>query len=136
MKDYIVGEEGFTLIELMIVIAIIGIFTSLAIPQVAQLKGRAEKQVALTQITNIAEAIQMHYLVEGDYPKGDEDNYEGLHGEIEDYINLATLDDLNIEDFSYSLLDETEGFEISFKIDGLQYYYQTDKGLIEEDNED
>ncbi|MCK8817483.1 prepilin-type N-terminal cleavage/methylation domain-containing protein [Natroniella sulfidigena] len=135
MKKFFNNDEGFTLIELMIVIAIIGIFSSLALPQVAGVKGEAEKQVALNQITNIAEAVEMHYLVEGDYPDN-KDDYNDLHGEIEDYINLATLDDLNIENFSYSLLDDTEGFEISFKIDGLQYYYQSDKGLIEENNED
>ncbi|MCK8826655.1 prepilin-type N-terminal cleavage/methylation domain-containing protein [Natroniella acetigena] len=137
---FFANDEGFTLIELMIVIAIIGIFTSLALPRVAGVKGQAEKQVALSQITNIAEAIEMHYLVEGDYPDSEGD-YGDLHNDIEDYINLSTLDNLNVEGFTYSLLEDAEdtednidGFKIEFEIDDLDYRYRTDKGLqIDED---
>jgi prepilin-type N-terminal cleavage/methylation domain-containing protein len=54
------GENGFTLIELLVVIAIIGILAAMVFPVFARARESARKAVCLSNVKNIALAIQMY----------------------------------------------------------------------------
>ncbi|MFT5577719.1 MAG: type IV pilus assembly protein PilA [Paraglaciecola psychrophila] len=60
------NQQGFTLIELMIVIAIIGILASIAIPQYQVYTQRAEATGAVSGIRTAQLAIQEYYSVNGE----------------------------------------------------------------------
>ena len=72
------NEKGFTLIELMIVIAIIGILAAIAIPQFAAYRVRSYNASTQSQVRNIATALEAYFVdyttytidptvLEGDY---------------------------------------------------------------------
>jgi len=53
-------RKGFTLIELLVVIAIIGILAAMVFPVFARARESARKAVCLSNVKNIALAIQMY----------------------------------------------------------------------------
>ena len=61
------GQKGFTLIELMIVIAIIGILAAIAIPQFAAYRKRAQDSAAKSALKNMATAQENYYVQENTY---------------------------------------------------------------------
>ena len=62
------GQAGFTLIEVMIVVAIIGILASVAMPAFRDYSARAKVSEALIQLTNCRNTIQEVYLSGGALP--------------------------------------------------------------------
>lgn len=60
--------KGFTLIELMIVIAIIGILAAIAIPQFSKYRARAFNASALSDARNLRTDLEGHYAEWSVYP--------------------------------------------------------------------
>jgi type IV pilus assembly protein PilA len=55
------NEKGFTLIELMIVVAIIGILAALAIPLLDMYRGKAFNAAAASDVRTIKTALEAYY---------------------------------------------------------------------------
>src|ERR1019366_8534340 len=64
-------KKGFTLIELMIVVAIIGILAAIAIPQFANLVSKSQEGRTKANLGTIRSALSIYYGdSEGWYPVG------------------------------------------------------------------
>jgi type IV pilus assembly protein PilA len=61
------NEKGFTLIELMIVIAIIGILAAIAIPQFSAYRKRSYNSAAQADLRNAATAQEAYYVDNSTY---------------------------------------------------------------------
>ncbi|MBT4837797.1 MAG: pilin [Methylococcales bacterium] len=66
-------QKGFTLIELMVVITIIGILASVAIPNYQQYALRAQVTESLTLADTIKIALISYYKVKGEFPKNNKE---------------------------------------------------------------
>ena len=64
-------EGGFTLVELLVVLAIIGLVTAIATPQVLRYLGTARVSTTNAQLSNIGSALELYYLDHGAYPPAD-----------------------------------------------------------------
>ena len=62
------SQSGFTLIELMIVVAIIGILASVAMPAFRDYSARAKVTEAIIQLNNCRNTIQEVYMSGGSLP--------------------------------------------------------------------
>jgi general secretion pathway protein G len=63
--------EGFTLLELLVVLGIIALLATLVAPQVIRYLSDARSKTAETQLQNIASAVELYYLDNGSYPPAD-----------------------------------------------------------------
>lgn len=67
-------QRGFTLLEIMVVIVILGLLASFIIPNLMGNKDKADRQKAVSDITALENALDMYRLDNGRYPN----NQQGL----------------------------------------------------------
>ena len=61
-------EDGFTLIEIMVVIFIIALLAALVVPKIVGRTEEAKRTAALTQIREFENALSLYHLDNGSYP--------------------------------------------------------------------
>lgn len=66
------GEGGFTLIEILVVITIIGIIMALVAPRVLNYLSEAKVKAAKIQIESFSSTLDLYYLDTGRYPSTSE----------------------------------------------------------------
>ncbi|HEV3395528.1 MAG TPA: type II secretion system major pseudopilin GspG [Xanthobacteraceae bacterium] len=66
------GERGFTLVEILVVITIIGLIMALVGPRVIGYLGTAKVKAAKIQIESFSSALDLYYLDAGRYPSSSE----------------------------------------------------------------
>ena len=72
MKKKRLSQSGFTLVELMIVLFILGLLTALVAPRLMGRVGKAKQKTAQTQIHMLSTALELFYLDIGRYPTEEE----------------------------------------------------------------
>ncbi len=66
------GDEGFTLLEMLVVLAIMGLLAAIIAPQVLKYLGTSRSQTTKVQIQNVDAALQLFRLDVGRFPTQEE----------------------------------------------------------------
>ncbi|MFH1139171.1 MAG: prepilin-type N-terminal cleavage/methylation domain-containing protein [Pseudomonadota bacterium] len=92
MSKMMRNRKGFTLIELMIVVAIIGILAAIAIPQFASYRQRAQDSAAKSALKNLATAQENYYAEHNVYAVNADRATSSLTGwTVESVITVTIL---------------------------------------------
>ena len=62
------AEQGFTLLELLVVLAIMGMLAAIIAPQVIKYLGTSRTQTAKVQIQNVMQGLELFRIDVGRYP--------------------------------------------------------------------
>jgi type IV pilus assembly protein PilA len=85
LRKMLKKEEGFTLVELMVVVVILGILAGIGVQQYGKVQDQARENVNKANLRLIANAIRMYQTIKGEDPKLPESedtsfNWEQLYG--------------------------------------------------------
>ncbi|GEN55988.1 hypothetical protein GCM10012290_09670 [Halolactibacillus alkaliphilus] len=102
------NEKGFTLVELIVVIAILGILIAIAVPRFASTTDAAEKRTAEANHRTLVSVSQLYYGNTGDWP-ADLDALDGA-----DLINKEDYDDSGKT--LYAVAGEEDGSDVTITV--------------------
>jgi general secretion pathway protein G len=113
MRTRLRNQDGFTLIEIMVVIMIIGLLALMVVPRLRGVADRAKTTKAQADIQELKQALDRYYLDNGSYPTTD----QGLNA-------LVTPPTTGRPVTNY----EQGGYIEKLPMDpwGNQYFYQSD----------
>ncbi len=108
MRTFRGNEKGFTIIELLVAIAIIGILALIAIPHFLELRRKSLDRVAMAVGMNANAAEELHYTLQGNSVKSYTTN-----------LNTLLNYDKNLTEHTYVTLNflygSTDGFTLYTK---------------------
>ncbi len=84
-------RNGFTLIELMVVVVIIGILAAIAIPKYQDVTDSAKYAACRSNLRNIASALNLYAADNGEYPGAFEGHKWRNLDYIEDYVQTELI---------------------------------------------
>lgn len=68
MENHLNGQEGFTLLELLVVLMIIALLAGFVGPRLFSQVDQAKEKTAMSQMKNFADALGQYRLDTGRYP--------------------------------------------------------------------
>jgi len=90
------AQKGFTLIELMIVVAIIGILAAIAIPAYSDYTKRSKVTELVTAGSACKASVSEYYQAEGVYPANDDQSGCNVTGTTKYVASLAVTADTGV----------------------------------------
>ena len=112
MKQRKKTQNGFTLLELIVVIAVVGILATIALPALKNVPIRAQESVLKTDLMTFRDVIDQYYADRGNYPPTLETLVE------EGYLRFIPVDPVTKSaDTWVTVLQEFESDEVPAETD-------------------
>lgn len=99
------GERGFTLVELMVVVAIIALIAGIIIPNYIHARRQAAVSDTEANLKQIATSLELYFADNLAYPAGSQTDVDPqlFGGSNNPYLNTTPYDDLGRLDYLYTL---------------------------------
>lgn len=118
------SQKGFTLIELMLVLALLTIFAGIAVPRLISLNHKAKDTAIYSVGASIRSAMEVYHQFKGEYP-AEVDNWQELD-QLLDIIELGQMDDYHIGSFKYYDKGNNYLIKVSSSSSGKEYLIKND----------
>ena len=128
-------RKGFTMIELIFVIVILGVLASVAIPRLAATRDDAEVAKAATNLTTAISDITAYYTAKGQFSAGAQSNFDKITnaltkaGKLQMKGNDCASITLPTTPTATTQPNANDKVEITLKFDGTDQACKTLKGL-------
>ncbi|MDK2935981.1 MAG: competence type IV pilus major pilin ComGC [Eubacteriaceae bacterium] len=110
IKDRVRKNDGFTLAELMVVLVILGLLASIAIPQFFTVIKNSQKKTDETNIRIVESALELYRIENGEYPPS-ATTFDGLIDVLHDegLIRQESIESANDREYElyYNVTDHT-----------------------------
>lgn len=126
-------RSGFSLIEVMVTLAIIGIITSIILPSYHKIQSRAKHMAVKSVARTIQLAVEGYKFDEGDYPTGKKVTMAALAKTLSDSGDLSQLPKNPYTGKAYTATDTKGKIDYSKTSDGyeLKVYGNSNTELLE-----
>jgi prepilin-type N-terminal cleavage/methylation domain-containing protein len=89
-------QNGFTLIELMVVVAIVGILSAVGLPELTKAQDKAKDSTAIATLTNAAKECSLSLVLNGDDSDFVDDDGSIANDRFEDVVLAQGVDTANV----------------------------------------
>lgn len=112
-------QRGFTLIEIMVVMVILGLLVAIVAPNIMGRSDQAKVTVAKTQMNNIANALDLYRLDNGHYPS----TQQGLEALVRKPSGSPEPRNWNPDGYLKSVPEDPWGSEYQYISPGAEHPY-------------
>jgi prepilin-type N-terminal cleavage/methylation domain-containing protein len=109
MNKYLLNKKGFTLVELMVVIAIIGILSAVVFVNISSSRSKARDAKRISDIAQIQLALEQYFDRCGVYPESNSLTIEeqgNCSKQIKDFISVIPKDPLRQAHYKYGVSED------------------------------
>jgi general secretion pathway protein G len=137
LRRLFLDTEGFTLVELIVVIAVLGILSGIAVPRLTGVLDKAKYATGEALLANLKTPLELYRVENNNYPTTDGDDYDDLETALNEYMgNFSNLLAKNSSDDWYfasysSTEDSTYTLTIQHSDSDLDKMRLTPSGGIE-----
>lgn len=116
IQKYLKKKDGFTLVELIVVLAVLGIIAGIAVPRFTDVQKNSKWKADIATAAIIANAAELYYMNERPSDPGDI-SIDDLDGYLEDDDSIAP---------QYKVDGDTVDFKLDLSSTGKATIYYTD----------
>jgi type II secretion system protein G len=119
------GQRGFTLVELMVVVAIIALLAAVVIPNYVHARAQAAVSQSESNLKEIATALELYYADNQTYPASGNVTPDLFGGAKNPYLSATPVNALGRQVYVYSFVAAAGGTPATYSIEDPGLYDPT-----------